>query len=139
MDFLAQLDAAALAAAKDDTTLIVLAIVGSTTTVVVSIVSAIVSVMNSRKLSKVENMPQELQRLEIKLDGRLQELMDSKEKAAYSAGGEKERSEERDRQGHTAIGAHRSESDPPQKVEVVTPSGPVDVKVAAPVKIEKDE
>lgn len=99
-------------AVSDDRTLIILAIVTGCTTIIVSVVSAVVSVLNSRKLSKVEHLPQAVQQLEIKLDGRLQELMDSKEKAAYSAGGEQERVDERSRRGDEAIGAKSTEPTP---------------------------
>lgn len=95
----------AIGEASSDRTLIVIAIVGSVTTLVVAMLSAIVSIFNSRKLAKVENLPREVQELKISLDGRLQELMDSKEKAAHSAGAEQERTEERGRQGDAAIGA----------------------------------
>lgn len=85
------------ATASNNRTLILIAILGSITSIVVSMI-------NSSKLSKVAELPKSIHELKINLDGRLQELMDSKEKAAYSAGMAQERTEERGRQGEGALG-----------------------------------
>lgn len=102
----------AIGEASSDRTLIVLAIVGSVTTVLVSLVSAIVSIYNSRKLSKVAELPAAVHELRINLDGRMQELMETKEKAAHSAGAEQERTEERDRQGVAATAVQAASPTP---------------------------
>lgn len=113
----------AIGEASSDRTLILIAIVGSGTTLFVALLSAAVSIFNARKHVKVE---QAVHNLSIEVDGKLKELMASKEKAAHSAGAEQERVEERSRQGEAAIAI---QGDTPTPVIIEQPQDkPVIVK-----------
>lgn len=91
---------AILAAAEvsSNRTLILIAIISNITLLVVTIISAGVSLHNSRKLETVTALPAAIQKLEISLDGRLQQLMGAEKAVAHAAGVEQERVEERGRQ-----------------------------------------
>lgn len=108
---------------SSDKTLIIISIVGSGTTLVVAILSASVSIHNSRKLTKVAPAIQELR---IEFDGHMKELIKAKEEIAHSAGADQERTAARTKLGEEAIA--KQTAAPTEVLQVNPPEKPAHVK-----------
>lgn len=126
---------ALLAAAEvtSNRTLILIAILSNVTLLVVTGISAAVSIHNGRKLQAVTQLPAAIQKLEISLDGRLQQLMKAEKAVSLAEGVEQERGEERGRQDAAGAAVATAAAHPIPQVEVVQPPGK-----SVPVKHDKE-